>query len=317
MTAGQDDTVRASDERALVIGEALIDVVERTDGTRDEHPGGSPANVALGLGRLGRAVDLLTWLGTDAEADLVRRHLAASGVRVLVGDRSAVRTSLATAHLDATGAATYEFELEWDLPTRWDGDQIAPLVVHTGSIAAVLEPGAGRVAQTVTGLRATSTVTYDPNLRPALMGSPERALPYVTAMVALADVVKVSDEDLAWLHPGVAPAEIAEEWAQRGPALVVVTHGGDGAFAATAAGARLRVPAPRVTVADTVGAGDSFMGGLVDGLWSAGLLGADRRGALRDVAAPTVESVLRRCARIAAVTVSRAGANPPRLDELG
>ncbi len=303
-------------ERALVVGEALIDVVARADGTREEHPGGSPANVALGLGRLGRAVDLLTWLGVDAEGDLVRRHLAASGVRVLRGDRGAVRTPLATAHLDAAGVATYEFELEWDLPHAWDGDDVPPLVVHTGSIAAVLEPGAARVAHEVTRLRPTSTVTYDPNLRPALMGTPQHALPYVEAMVALSDVVKVSDEDLAWLHPGVAPAEIAEEWAQRGPALVVGTHGGDGACAATAAGARVRVAAPRVTVVDTVGAGDSFMGGLVDGLWSAGLLGADRRAALRDVAAPTVEAVLRRCARIAAVTVSRAGANPPRAHEL-
>jgi len=307
---------RAADERALVIGEALIDVVRRPDGSRDEHPGGSPANVALGLGRLGRRVDLLTWLGLDPEGDLVRRHLDASGVRVLAGDRDAVRTPVATAHLDAAGAATYEFDLEWDLPTRWDDDEVAPLVVHTGSIAAVLEPGATRVAHEVARLRPTSTVTYDPNLRPALMGSPERAQPAVDAMVALADVVKVSDEDLAWLHPGVAPAEVAEEWTHRGPALVVVTHGGEGAFAATAAGARLRVAAPPVTVADTVGAGDSFMGGLLDGLWSAGLLGADRREALRDVPAATVEAVLQRCARIAAITVSRPGANPPRLAEL-
>ncbi|AEI11205.1 carbohydrate kinase family protein [Cellulomonas gilvus] len=309
------DDARA--QRALVIGEALIDVVARADGSREDHPGGSPANVALGLGRLGRAVDLLTWLGDDAAGEQVRRHLAASHVHVLTGDRVAARTPRATAHLDAAGVATYEFDLEWDLPSTWDGDDVAPLVAHTGSIAAVLEPGAGRVAEVMARLRPTSTVTYDPNLRPALMGSPAHALPYVDAMVALADVVKVSDEDLAWLHPGVAPAEIAEEWTRRGPAVVVVTHGGEGAFAATAAGARLQVAAPRVTVADTVGAGDSFMGGLVDGLWSAGLLGADRRDALHDVDATTVEDVLARCARIAAITVSRAGANPPTSAELG
>ncbi|GEA85456.1 fructokinase [Cellulomonas gelida] len=303
-------------ERALVIGEALVDVVERADGTRDEHPGGSPANVALGLGRLGRAVDLLTWLGTDAAADTVKRHLEASHVRVLTGDRTASRTPVATAHLDAHGVATYEFDLEWDLPASWDGEEAVPLVVHTGSIAAVLEPGGTRVAHEMSRRQETSTLTYDPNLRPALMGSSAHALPYVEAMVRLADVVKVSDEDLAWLHPGVAPAEIAEEWTRRGPALVVVTHGGEGAFAATSAGARLHVAAPRVTVADTVGAGDSFMGGLIDGLWSAGLLGADRRERLHDVDAATVEAVLTRCARIAAITVSRAGANPPRSDEL-
>jgi fructokinase len=304
------------DERALVIGEALIDVVERADGSRDEHPGGSPANVALGLGRLGRAVDLLTWLGEDAAGDVVRRHLRSSHVDVLVGDRSAVRTPIATAHLDGEGVATYDFDLTWDLPAAWAGDDGVPLVVHTGSIATVLEPGATRVAQELARRQPSSTVTYDPNLRPALMGSPDHARPYVEAMIRLADVVKVSDEDLAWLHPGVAPAEIAEEWVRNGPALVVVTHGGEGAFATTSAGARIHVAAPKVQVADTVGAGDSFMGGLIDGLWSAGLLGGEQRSALHDVDTATVESVLERCTRIAAITVSREGANPPRSDEL-
>jgi fructokinase len=303
-------------DRALVIGEALIDVVTRPDGGRAQHPGGSPANVALGLGRLGRRVDLLTWLGQDADGDLVRRHLRGSGVNVLEGNRSALRTPVATAHLDAAGTATYDFDLEWDLPETWDEDPGDPLVIHTGSIATVLQPGGTAVASILARRRSTSTITYDPNLRPVLMGSPAHALPVVEALVGLADVVKVSDEDLAWLHPGVAPAEIAEEWSRSGPSLVVVTHGGEGAFASTSAGARISVAAPSVQVADTVGAGDSFMGGLIDGLWSAGLLGADRRQALADVDAGTVERVLGRCARIAAITVSRAGANPPRLAEL-
>lgn len=302
--------------RALVVGEALVDAVRRPDGSGDQHPGGSPANVALGLARLGRRADLLTWLAPDADGDLVRRHLERSGVRVLRGDRTPARTPVATAHLDAEGVATYAFDLEWDLPACWEEDDDDPLVVHTGSIAAVLAPGGPKVAELLEGRRATSTLTYDPNLRPALMGDPADVEPVVERLVRLADVVKVSDEDLAWLRPGVAPAEIAETWSRSGPALVVVTHGGDGAFAVTSAGARLSVAAPRVTVADTVGAGDSFMGGLVDGLWSAGLLGADRRDALHDVDAATVQAVLERCARIAAITVSRPGADPPGRDEL-
>ncbi|GIG19604.1 fructokinase [Cellulomonas chitinilytica] len=306
----------SQDGRALVVGEALIDVVKRFDGSRGEHPGGSPANVALGLGRLGRHADLLTWLGSDVEGDAIRRHLEASGVHVLTGNRSAARTPTATALVDATGTATYEFDLEWDLPETWDEEPGDPLVVHTGSIAAVLQPGGAAVARLLARRRPTSTITYDPNLRPVLMGSPAHALPVVDALVRLSDVVKVSDEDLAWLHPGVAPAEIAEEWSRSGPALVVVTHGGDGAFASTSSGARMHVPAQQVQVADTVGAGDSFMGGLIDGLWSAGLLGADRREALADVDTATVEQVLNRCVRIAAITVSRPGANPPTSTEL-
>lgn len=302
--------------RALVIGEALVDAVRRADGSRDEHPGGSPANVALGLTRLGRRVDLLTWLAPDAAGDLVRRHLEGAGVHVLRGDRTPGRTPVATAHLDGEGAATYEFDLEWDLPSTWDEDADDALVVHTGSIGAVLTPGGPKVADLLESRRAASTLTYDPNLRPALMGDPADVLPVVERLVRAADVVKVSDEDLAWLQPGVAPAEIAETWSRSGPALVVVTHGGDGAFAVTSAGARLSVAAPRVTVADTVGAGDSFMGGLIDGLWSAGLLGADRRAALHDVDGETVSTVLARCARIAAITVSRSGANPPTRADL-
>ena len=303
-------------DRALVVGEALIDEVVRPDGTRERHPGGSPANVAIGLGRLGRAVDLLTWLGADADGDLVREHLGRSDVHVLTGDRSAARTPVATAHIDATGVASYEFDLEWDLPDSWDGADGDPLVVHTGSIATVLQPGGSAVERLIARSQPRSTITYDPNLRPVLMGSPAHALPVVEALVRLADVVKVSDEDLAWLHPGVAPAEIAEEWSRSGPSLVVVTHGGEGAFASTSAGARLQVVAPRVQVADTVGAGDSFMGGLIDGLWSAGLLGAANRQALADADAEVLQRVLERCAQIAAITVSRPGANPPRSDEL-
>ncbi|HEY0217085.1 MAG TPA: carbohydrate kinase [Cellulomonas sp.] len=302
--------------RALVVGEALVDAVRRPDGDRSEHPGGSPANVAIGLGRLGRRVDLLTWLAADAHGDQVREHLAGSDVHVLTGDRVPERTAVATAHLDATGAATYDFDLTWDLPASFAEDDGDPLVVHTGSIAVVLEPGAAAVAHLVEQRRAVATITYDPNLRPALMGSPAVAGPPVEHLVGLADVVKVSDEDLAWLYPGVVPVEIARDWVSRGAALVVVTLGGEGALAVTAAGDELSIEAPRVTVADTVGAGDSFMAGLIDGLWSADLLGADARERLHVIDAPTVERILARCVRIAAITVSRPGANPPRTTEL-
>lgn len=309
-------TAAHSPTRALVVGEALVDVVRRSAGDPTEHPGGSPANVAIGLGRLGRRVDLLTWLADDAHGDLVRAHLAGSDVHVLAGDGGPERTPVATAHLDAAGAATYDFDLTWDLPGRWDEGNDAPAVVHTGSIATVLVPGGAAVARLLAERRATSTLTYDPNLRPGLMGSPEATLPIVERLVALADVIKVSDEDLAWLHPGVAPIEVARDWVRRGPALVVVTLGSEGAIAVTA-GDELTVSAPVVSVVDTVGAGDSFMAGLIDGLWRADLLGAAARDRLRAIDAGTVKKVLSRCATIAAITVSRAGANPPTAAELG
>jgi fructokinase len=308
--------------RALVVGEALVDVVERPDGTSSEHPGGSPMNVAIGLARLGRDVDLLTWFGRDERGASIEAHLAASGVHVAPGSDGAERTSVATAVLDGTGAARYVFDLEWRLPTGAGAaapgqGAPAPLVVHTGSIGAVLEPGGPDVARLLAAYRTTSTLTYDPNARPSLMLPPAQTVPLVEALVALADVVKVSDEDLLWLDADADVVEHARRWLALGPAAVVVTRGGEGAVVVTAAGDTVEVVAPRVTVADTVGAGDSFMGGLVDGLWSAGLLGGDRRDALRAAGPEVWTAVLERCARIAAITVSRPGANPPTAAELG
>ncbi len=298
---------------ALIVGEALVDVVIQPDGTTETHPGGSPANVALGLGRLGRDVELLTSLGDDAHGRLVRSHLESSRV-TLAGGTPAARTSVATAHIDAHGVAAYDFELDWALPA----DAVtrpAPLAVHTGSIAAVLEPGGAEVEKLLRAARATSTITYDPNARPTLMGEPSKALTRIEAFVELADVVKVSDEDLEWLMPGVDPVDAARQWAAAGTALVVVTRGGEGSMA-IAAGNVIEVPPVRVDVVDTVGAGDSYMAGLIDGLWEAGLLGAGRREDLASAPHDVIARVLDRCARIAAITVSRAGANPPSSAEL-
>jgi len=300
---------------ALVLGEALVDVVRRPGGSVDEHPGGSPANVAIGLGRLGRPVHLLTWLGRDAHGDLVRTHLEDSGVQLVPGSDGARSTPVAIATLDETGAATYTFDLDWQVPpaTVLPDDAV---VVHSSTIGAALAPGNDAVLAILAAAHDRSTITYDPNIRPALLGSAELMRPLVERLVRLADVVKASDEDLAWLEPGVDPAELAARWAGLGPAIVVVTRGGEGVLVATAGGVRLEVAAQAVTVADTVGAGDSFMSGLIDGLWTAGLLGADRRAALAAIDAPTLTPILERCARIAAITVSRPGANPPWASEL-
>lgn len=301
--------------RALVVGEALVDVVHQLDGGVEDHVGGSPANVAIGLGRLGRPVDLLTWFGPDAHGKLVRRHLEDSAVQIVAGSDGAASTSVAIATLDATGAATYTFDLAWQIPAgaALPADVI---VVHSSTIGAALAPGGEAVLHLLEDARGQSTVTYDPNIRPALLGTAELMRPLVARLVALADVVKVSDEDLAWLEPGVALIEVAAKWVTAGPGLVIVTRGGDGVVAVTSGGVHVEVPARTVTVADSVGAGDSFMSGLIDGLWTAGLLGAARRADLGAIDAATLTRILERSARIAAITVSRAGANPPWTSEL-
>jgi fructokinase len=296
----------------LVVGEALVDVVLQPDGTSVVHPGGSPANVALGLARLGADVVLLTQLGNDDHGDLVRRHLTGDGVRL--EEHPAADTSVAAAHLDADGAATYSFDLTWDVPAL---GSVTQAHVHTGSLASALEPGARRVEDLLSGARAGSTVSYDPNVRPGLQGDHEAAVFRAERFVRLSDVVKASAEDVAWLYPGRAPEAVARDWVAMGPAVVVVTSGEEGAVAVTASGRVLHIAPTPVAVADTVGAGDSFMAALLDGLAKAGLLGAPRRTALRTARADLFEAILARAARAAALTVSRPGADPPTSSELG
>ena len=297
----------------LVVGEALVDIVERMDGTRAEHPGGSPANVALGLARLGRSTRLLTRIGDDARGQQIRHHLESSAVGLLPGSVTHAVTSTATALIDEHGVASYVFDLDWELPTGVDLGAYRAL--HTGSIAAFLPPGGDEVVDLVEHAAGRLTVSYDPNARPRLMGEPHAARARVERIVALCDLVKVSDEDLAWLTPGRDVAQVAADWLAAGPGIVVVTLGSGGSLAVCSAG-RVDVPAPAVEVVDTVGAGDSFMSGLLDHLAGAGLLGADRRQALRGITTVDLEAMLRHAAGVAAITCSRAGANPPTRAEL-
>lgn len=296
--------------RILVVGESLIDVVRRADGRIEEIPGGSPANVAITLGRLGRSPRLLTALGADGHGRVLRDWLAESGVEVAHAEIP--RTATATAELDRTGAATYVFDIAWSLSgaTAEDAD-----VIHVGSIAGLLDPGADEVLHIVEAGRPGALVTYDPNIRPALVSDGAETRRRVESLVAQADVVKASDEDLHWLYPGFNPRDAARAWQASGPAVVIVTEGAKGAFAVADCG-ELEVPGRRVSVVDTVGAGDTFMGALIDGLISAGWADGAARDALRAADSAQLASILDWAARAAAVTVSRPGADPPRRGEV-
>ncbi|MCC2033281.1 carbohydrate kinase family protein [Microbacterium allomyrinae] len=299
--------------RIVVVGEALVDIVHRASGSIDETPGGSPANVALVLGRLGLGPTLVTRFADDDRGLRVRRWLEDSGVVVAVA--AAPRTSTAVAHLDESGAATYEFDLDWDLDGVDGALVVSADLLHIGSIAAVLEPGASQVAALVRRAREHATVTYDPNIRPALVDDPAAVRARVAELVSLADIVKASDEDLRWLHPDRDLVEVAQEWRARGPALVVVTLGSEGAVAVTADSV-IRIPAVRTTVVDTVGAGDTFMGTLIDGVLMHDGAGAALRAPGGGIRLEDLEELLRRSAYAAAITVSRPGADPPRRVEL-
>ena len=297
----------------LVVGEALVDVVPGPDGTPRDHPGGSPANVAITLGRLEHDVRLVTLLGDDPRGAAVRAWLEASDVTVLAQPTDTGRTSTAAVTLDASGAASYVFDLDWHLTAVPDEECE---VIHVGSIATVLAPGADAVLDAVRARRGRAVVSFDPNARPSI--TPDRAGPVarVEELVALADVVKVSDEDLHWLHPDVDPLATATRWASVGPGLVVVTRGGDGAIAVRADGTALEVPGVPVAVADTVGAGDTFSGVLVDALLALGVSGAAGAETLRALSDRDVLGAVTTAAIGAAINVSRPGADPPSRTEL-
>jgi fructokinase len=299
--------------RALVIGEALIDIVERDGQTTGEYVGGSPLNVAVGLGRLGRDVDFQTHIGADDRGRRITDHLKGSHVQLVSGSTNAARTPTARAMLDADGQATYTFDIDWQLSGTPEAEP--PLVVHTGSIATVLEPGCRAVAALIDTYRPAATVSFDPNVRPALIDDRDAAQSRIDRLIERADVVKASDEDLAWLDPDRTPEQIAAAWLASGPSIVVVTQGGKGSLAMCGAGT-VRVPAGNVQVVDTVGAGDAFMTGLIDALWSADLLGAQRRQQLRDIGTDALTVAVNAATLTSALTVMRAGADLPDRESL-
>ncbi len=298
-----------------VVGEALIDIVIPTSAEPSEHVGGSPANVAIGLARLGHATELATWIGTDDRGRRIADLMAAEAVALTEGSTDAARTPTAAARLDPAGVASYEFDLEW----RIDPDRVpvpAGGHVHTGSIAATLSPGGEGVLKIIAAARPHATVSYDPNARPTLMGSPDQARGVIEGLIGLADVVKASEEDVRWLYGTTPLTQVLARWTAMGPPVCAITQGGD-EVVVLAAGEFQRFPTLPSHVVDTVGAGDSFMAGLLSGLLDAGLLGgADARERLRFATWPSISAAVDRALACAAITVSRAGANPPTREEL-
>lgn len=310
----------AEAERTLVIGEALVDIVSKPGETATEHVGGSPANVALTLARLEDPVTLLTSLGADDRGEMIRNHLQDNGVEFMLGKPTADKTSTAKASLGDDGAASYDFDLSWELPEAVTGNLGGPggvrgfRCLHTGSIAAVFQPGGDQVRRIISSARDTVTISYDPNTRPAIMGEAAEVLPTIENFVRMADVVKLSDEDAEWLSAGQTEGLLAR-WQEMGPSVLVMTRGRDGALGICAQG-RVEVEGVSAEVEDTVGAGDSYAGALIHALGEEGLLGADRREDLRGITTATLEKAMGFAASVAAVTVSRPGADPPRLAEL-
>ncbi|MCT9819068.1 PfkB family carbohydrate kinase [Microbacterium sp. W1N] len=289
------------DTHALVIGEALIDIVETAQGAR-ELVGGSSANVAVGLARQGLPVRLHTRIGRDARGAMIAEHVASAGVALTAPSWSDAATSTARAAIQPDGSARYTFDIDWSVPApSLDGAAL----VHAGSIGLFLQPGGDTVLAALEGA-GDALVTLDPNIRADLVGDHAAALAHFERAAAAADLVKLSDEDAAWLYPGASAERVLEAIAAHGVRAVVMTRGADGVLALGPSGL-VEVAALPVTVADTIGAGDAYMASLVfSALDDASLLRAP----------DAFEWALRRAAVTAGITVSREGADPPRRGEV-
>jgi fructokinase len=297
-------------------GEALIDLIPDGDGLHP-HPGGGPFNTAVSLGRLGVPTAFVGRLSSDPFGRLLEARLAESGVDgryVLHGDAP---TPLALVHPTSDGDHEFSFYLSGtayadvaiaDLPL-FDPDVGA---LYVGTLALATDPPAAAFEQLIEREAGSRLVVVDPNIRPAVCGEPSAYVPRFESWAGRAHVVKLSDDDAAWLYPDVSHDTVVETILELGPQLVVLTLGAEGALARTSA-VSAKVAAPSVTVVDTVGAGDAFSAGLLRRLWEEEWLDAGSVAGLGD---DELADLVRFAAVVAALQCSRAGASPPTLDEV-
>ncbi len=302
----------------LISGEALIDLIPDPDkdGRYDAVRGGSPYNVAIGLGRLGAPTAFVSRISADANGEGLAEALARDGVDLGLIARDAKPTPLAfvmrgtaqtgsrySFYLDATA-----FDGRWPFPAAWpEGARH----LHVGSIAAVDSRHGESVVAALRLARARATTSFDPNIRPLVTPDRQSVVALVERQVSLASLVKASEEDLEWLYPDRAIEDTLGQWARLGPSFCVATLGHRGAVAFLG-GQRLKVAAPKIDVVDTVGAGDSFMSSLLAAMDRDGALGADAAGPSLE----RLEAWLAFAATASAITCTRKGSNPPTRAEV-
>jgi fructokinase len=298
--------------RLLVIGETLVDLVPGLGG-REAVLGGSPYNVAIGLGRLGAKVGIATVLSTDVEGQRFKAALEADGVDLsYVAYSDAQSPTALVEEGTAESGPRYVFTLGG---TAFDAPLALPKLwpeelhhIHVGSISALLSPLADTAYDALKGAKGRRTTSYDPNIRPMITPDRDKARADVERLVALADIVKASEEDVEWLYPERSVRDAMTAWLGLGPKLAVLTRGGKGAEAFTVDG-HVTISAPMIKVQDTVGAGDSLMSSMLYAMDRDGTLGAGH-------SAWTPEAIhkwLNFAVRASAYTCTQKGSNPPRL----
>jgi fructokinase len=295
-----------------VCGEVLIDLIPDGSGERVPHVGGGPANTAKALARLGHVVYFIDGISSDKYGQMSRQELLDDEVKLGLALNSDKPTCLAIVSINENGGASYEFEIDgtatFDFSDSWlpDPSRYKPSVLHIGTLVTVIEPGADVLYDWAMKVAEFAPIVFDPNVRSVVMNDRDKYLSAVERWVAISSVVKVSDDDLAWLYPDQQYADVAKRWISDGAALVVVTRGADGLEGFTAGGS-VEVPGVKVDVADTVGAGDTVGAIIVEAMIEEGIL---------NLTGDTLKAVLNRAAVAAGITCSRKGAQPPYKHEL-
>ena len=295
-----------------VCGEVLIDLIPGVDGVRVPHVGGGPANTAKALARLGHDVYFIDGISNDEYGQMSRKELLDDDVKLDLALQSNNPTCLAIVSIDSNGGASYEFKIDgtatFDFAASWlpDPSRYKPQVLHIGTLVTVIQPGADVLYDWVMQVAEFAPIVFDPNVRSAVMGNRDEYVAAVERWVALSSVVKVSDDDLAWLYPDQKISDVVTRWIADGVVLVVVTQGSKGLVGFTASGS-VEVPGVKVDVVDTVGAGDTVGAIIVEAMIEKGIL---------NLAGDTLKQVLHRAAVAAGITCSRKGAQPPYKHEL-
>jgi fructokinase len=295
-----------------VCGEVLIDLIPGSDGVRVPHVGGGPANTAKALARLGHDVQFIDGISTDEYGVAARKELLDDEVKLDLALTSDKPTCLAIITLDENGGASYEFKIDgtatFDFDLKWlpDPSRYKPQVLHIGTLVTVIQPGADVLYDWAMQVAEFAPIVFDPNIRPSVMGDHDLYEAAVEKWAALSSVIKVSDDDMAWLYPGQKYEDVAQRWLNDGAAVVVVTRGSNGIIGFTADGA-VEVDGAKITVADTVGAGDTVGAIIVEAMIEKGILA---------LTGDVLKATLHRAAVAAGITCSRKGAQPPYKHEL-
>ena len=294
-----------------VCGEVLIDLIPRGD-KKVAIVGGGPANTAKALALLGFDSYFIDGISTDAYGEKAKAELLYDGVNLKYAHFTDKPTCTADVTLDNAGVASYIFSIDgsatFDFAHDWLPDplEIKPAVLQIGTLATIVQPAAGILHEWASKVAEVAPIVFDPNIRSSVLSDRDQYQAAVAKWTAISAVIKVSEDDLAWLYPDREQLDVAAQWLEEGAALVIITKGSYGLIGITAQGS-VTVPGVKVEVADTVGAGDTVGAIVVEAIVERGL--ASLQGDI-------LKDVLTRAAKAASITCSRAGANPPTRAEI-